>query len=160
MIRYDYCTFRISLLSSLSYCRDSNFEDSSTMSNYGPAHLVFLDVKDICLALWMFDLTSSKFLYYLPGFDVYWIANEESLQTKKILAKKILCKEKDAKKAKKILAISLLFWRKIANIMKIFSNLIFFFKLSHKTTIEIGKIITGIFVLLWFQSTSGNWNIW
>ena len=37
-------------------------------------------------------------------FGLYWIPNEESLQTKKILAKKILCKEKDANKAKKNIA--------------------------------------------------------
>ena len=37
----------------------------------------------------------------LGRFLLYWIANEESLQTKKFLAKQILCKEKDAKKAKK-----------------------------------------------------------
>ena len=36
--------------------------------------------------------------YYSPqrGYGLYWKANEESLQTKKIL-----CKEKEAKKAKK-----------------------------------------------------------
>ena len=40
------------------------------------------------------DRTTAQFL-------IYWAANEESLQTKKIWAKKTLCKEKDAKKAKK-----------------------------------------------------------
>ena len=54
--------------------------------------------------------------------EVYWIANEESLQTKKILAKKILRKEKDAKKAKKNIGkkslILHLFLRKIAIIIK------------------------------------------
>ena len=37
---------------------------------------------------------------------LYWTANEEPLQTKKFFAKKILFKEKDGKKAKKILAIN------------------------------------------------------
>ena len=44
---------------------------------------------------------SKKQKAYLHNSGIYWAANEESLQTKKILAKKILCKEKDAKKAKK-----------------------------------------------------------
>ena len=51
---------------------------------------------------------------------LYWIANEESLQTKKILAKKI-CKENDAKKANSNIGnkslILHLFRRKIANIL-------------------------------------------
>ena len=61
--------------------------------------------------------------YYSPqrGYGLYWKANEESLQTKKIL-----CKEKDEKKAKKNIGnISLilhLLRRKIANIMKKFQN--------------------------------------
>ena len=64
---------------------------------------------------------------------LYWIANEESLQTKKILAKKILRKEKDAKKAKKNIgkkSLTLhLFLRKIAIIIKKISNLKIFDKI-------------------------------
>ena len=62
-----------------------------------------------------------------PGSILYWTANEESLQTKKILAKKILCKEKDAKKniGNKSLILHL-FQRKIAKIMNFFSNFKFF----------------------------------
>ena len=76
-------------------------------------------------------------------FGIYWAANEESLQTKKILAKKILCKEKDAKKniGNKTLILHF-FWRKITNIMKKISNLKkfswywqFFFKISAKLEI-------------------------
>ena len=55
---------------------------------------------------------------------LYLKANEESLQTKKIEAKKILCKERDAKKAKKNIGdkslILHLFRRKIVKIMKKF----------------------------------------
>ena len=67
---------------------------------------------------------------------LYWIANEESLQKKKNLAKKILCKEKDAKKAKKNMGnkslILHLFQRKIANIMKIFGKSNFHEEMSKK----------------------------
>ena len=90
--------------------------------------------------------------------QLYWIANEETLQTKKNLVQKILCKEKDAKKAKKSIGnkslILHLFRRKIANIMKIFSNLKFF---EYIVTIKIGKNIPNrFFYLLGFWSTTRN----
>ena len=70
----------------------------------------------------------------MGGSILYWTANEESLQTKKILAKKILCKEKDAKKAKKNIGDKSLilhyFPRKNVNIMKKFRNLNFFDKIA------------------------------
>ena len=88
------------------------------------------------------DLCGNTLLQLKVGLQkfetqLYWTANEESLQTKKILAKKILCKEKDAKKAKKakknIGDKSLIlhyFPRKNVNIMKKFRNLNFFDKIA------------------------------